>query len=161
MGLLTLAVTCAIALVTVVVTILLALATKHRQERALPEWWIPLFVKAAVVGATGTVVAFLLFEYGQWRTRDAIFEQIVRQSTVIREDRQPGRTVYEFDPALSAGWSRLNRYEFRIVWEAVAAFGAIGAVLAGLLALSIARIEIRRRTNRPALPVLARDEPRD
>lgn len=146
----TLLVTGAIVLLTIVAIVLIGLTAGRRHEHALPEWWIPLFAKASL---TGTVVAVVLLEYGQWKTRDAYLEQIVRQGTVIREDRQTDRTVYDFDPALSGGWGRLNRYDFRIIWELMAGVGAVGATIAGLLALIVARISIRMNSTRPAFPV--------
>ena len=64
------------------------------------------------------------------------------------------RIVYDFDSAVSGGWSKLNRYDFRIRWEYLGALGAVAAILAGLLALIVARTLIKMKSARPAFAVL-------
>lgn len=148
----------AIVLVTSVAVVLFGLTTAREHERALPEWWIPLFLKASATGAAGTIIAVLVFEYGQWKIRDMFVERIVQQGAVLREDRQADRIVYDFDPTQSGGWGRLNRYDFRIIWEMVAGVAAIAALIGGVLAVIVARVTIRLRRGRLGFAVLTPDD---
>jgi hypothetical protein len=136
---------CAFIVATTATVIALGVSAGRRQVIRAPEWWIPLFLKAGSAAALGTAAGTMATEYASWHIRDTEAEQIVRRSSVRREERQLDRTVYDFNVPASGGWGKLVRYDFRVVWEEIAAMGAVGGVLGALLSLFVARTTIRLR----------------
>ncbi len=158
MGVLALLIVCGVALTTGGGVLLLGLTTGRRQADVVSEWWIPLFFKASGVAIVGAIAGFVTFEYFDWHVRDVEYERIVRQGIVVREDRQPDRTVYDLDAVRSGGFSRLVRYDFRILWEVMAGVAAIAAIIGGLLAVAVAHVTIRARRRQVGFTVLGPDE---
>ena len=144
----------AFVLATVSVVVWLGIVAGRRQGTVAAEWWIPLFAKSAAVTAGGAAVGCLATQYVSWRVVDAQIEQIVNRGAVVRTDRRLDHIAYEFDARRAGGVSRLHRYDFRIVWEAVAAFAAASGVVGGVIAIAIARMVITARNRRPAFAVL-------
>lgn len=147
-----------VTLVTVLAILLLGVRTGRSQAILVSEWWISLFLKASGLAVAGAIVAFLTFEYANWRVRDLETERIIRHGVVVQEDRQSDRTVYDLDWQQSGGFSRLVRYDFRILWEVVAGVAAVAAVIGGLLAVVVARVTIRISTRQSGFAVLDADE---
>ena len=114
----------------------------------------PLVPESGRVAASGGAAGSLAVEYVEWSRWDAEIGRVVRQSTVSREHRELDRTVNEFEPGdAPGGWTKLIRYDFRVVWEEVAALGAVAGLLGGLLSLLIARVTMYVRRKPPGFPV--------
>jgi hypothetical protein len=138
---------------TATAVIMLGISAGRQQVVRAREWWIPLFLKAAGATAVAAGTGVLTAEYVGWWVQDAEIENVVRHSSVKRTDRQTRRTIYEFNVPATGGWSMLIRYDFEVIWEEVAALGAVGGVVGGLLALLVARLTMRRRDKTLGFPV--------
>ena len=139
---------------TVAAVVRVAVRTGRRQVAIAPNWWIPLFLKTTALAAVGTGAGLISFQFVLWREKDADTQQMLRRAIVVRQERHSDHTVYELDAVRSGGWSRLNRYDFKLVWEPIALFAAVAGVFGGLIATVIARAVIAARKARPAFPVL-------
>jgi hypothetical protein len=135
----------------------LGFRTGRAQVVLAPAWWVPLFLKAAAVATVAVSILVFAAEYLEWRARDSEAERIVTSGAVLRTQRNSDHTAYYLDPETGLGASRLNRYDFRPVWELIALAGVIGGVVGGSLAVGVAHLTSRFGGGQFGFPVSGAD----